>query len=83
MNGICSPEIVPFKLYGEMNPEYLVSVLKCPYVDATINAATYGVKMPRVSKETMTSLFIPIPPPNEQKQISIKLTTLLKKPLQF
>ena len=58
--GICSPEIVPFKLFGKLDPEYIVTFLKCPYVDAVINAVTYGVKMPRVGTETMTELLVPI-----------------------
>ncbi len=71
--GICSPEIVPFKLFGKLDPEYIVTFLKCPYVDAVINAVTYGVKMPRVGTETMTELLVPIPPISEQKRIVEKL----------
>ena len=71
--GICTPEIVPFKVFGKINPEYIVAFLKCPYVDAIINSVTYGIKMPRVSKETMTSLLVPIPPLSEQMRIVNKL----------
>ena len=68
-DGLCSSEIVPFSLYDRIIPEYMVAVLKCPYADAIINSVTYGVKMPRVSTETMTSLLVPIPPINEQRKI--------------
>ena len=71
--GICTPEIVPFKVFGKLNPEYIVAFLKCPYVDAVINAVTYGVKMPRVGTETMADLLVPIPPLSEQKRIVEKL----------
>jgi len=71
--GICTPEIVPFKVFGKLDPEYIVAFLKCPYVDAVINAVTYGVKMPRVGTETMTELMVPIPPLSEQKRIVEKL----------
>ena len=71
--GICTPEIVPFKVFGKLDPEYIVAFLKCPYVDAVINAVTYGVKMPRVGTETMTELLVPIPPLSEQKRIVEKL----------
>ena len=71
--GICTPEIVPFKVFGKINPEYIVAFLKCPYVDAIINSVTYGVKMPRVGTETMTNLLVPIPPLSEQTRIVDKL----------
>ena len=72
-DGICSSEIVPFSLYGGIISEYVITVLKCPYIDNFINSATYGVKMPRVSTETMSSLFIPIPSIKEQQRIVRKL----------
>ena len=55
--GICTPEIVPFRMYGEIDTEYIVNFLKSPYVDNLINSITYGVKMPRVGTGTMLSLF--------------------------
>ena len=39
-DGICTPEIVPFSLYGNILPEYIVAFLKSPYVDGVINAVT-------------------------------------------
>ncbi len=71
--GICTPEIVPFKVFGNIVPDYIVAFLKCPYVDAVINSVTYGVKMPRVGTKTMTELLVPIPPLSEQKRIVEKL----------
>ncbi len=71
--GICTPEIVPFKVFGNIVPDYIVAFLKCPYVDAVINSVTYGVKMPRVGTKTMTELLVPIPPLSEQKRIIKKL----------
>ena len=71
--GICTPEIVPFKVFGNIVPDYIVAFLKCPYVDAVINYVTYGVKMPRVGTKTMTELLVPIPPLSEQKRIVEKL----------
>lgn len=68
-DGICTPEIVPFKVYGNTYTEYIVASLKSPYVDGVINAATYGVKMPRTGTEAMTNLLVPIPPLNEQYRI--------------
>ena len=72
-DGICTPEIVPFRAYGGIDPNYIVNYLKSPYVDNLINRITYGVKMPRVGTETMTSLLVPIPPLEEQRRIVEKI----------
>ena len=76
-DGICTPEIVPFSLYGKILPEYIVAFLKSPYVDGVINAVTYGVKMPRVGTQTMTSLLLPLPPLNEQQRIVNKINEVM------
>lgn len=76
-NGISTPEIVPFSMYGKINPEYIVVVLTCPHVDFAINSVTYGVKMPRVGTETMCNLLVPLPPLDEQKRIVAKIEELL------
>lgn len=76
--GICTPEIIPFTCYGSLCNEYIVYLLKSAYVDDYINSVTFGVKMPRVSTETMTSLIIPIPPLAEQKRIVAKIEELFK-----
>ena len=72
-NGICTPEIVPFNLYGGILSEYIVIFLKSPCVDDVINSATYGVKMPRVGTQTMINLLLPLPPLNEQQRIVKKI----------
>ena len=72
-DGIWTPEIVPFRVYGGIDPSYIVNYLKSPYVDNLINSITYGVKMPRVGTETMTSLLVPIPPLEEQRRIVEKI----------
>ena len=72
-DGICTPEIVPFRVYGGIDPNYIVNYLKSPYVDNLINSITYGVKMPRVGTETMTSLLVPMPPLEEQRRIVEKI----------
>ncbi|MFW9602288.1 MAG: restriction endonuclease subunit S [Prevotella sp.] len=75
--GICTPEIIPFTCYGNICKDSIVSFLKSPYVDDYINSATFGVKMPRVSTETMTSLLVPLPPLSEQFRIDIKAKELM------
>ena len=75
-DGVCSPEIVPFSLYGSVNPYYIANVLKSPYVDSHINAITYGIKMPRVGTDTMVNLLIPLPPIHEQDRIIKEIQSL-------
>ena len=75
--GICTPEIIPFTCYGNICKDYIVSFLKSPYADDYINSATFGVKMPRVSTETMTSLLVPLPPLSEQFRIDTKAKELM------
>ena len=76
-SGICTPEIIPFTCYGDICKEYIVCLLKSSYVDDYINSVTYGVKMPRVSAETMTSLLVPLPPLSEQKRIVDKIGIIM------
>ena len=75
--GICTPEIIPFTCYGNICKDYIVSFLKSPYVDDYINSVTFGVKMPRVSMETMISLLVPLPPLSEQFRIETKTNKLM------
>lgn len=76
-DGICTPEIVPFSLYGGVSVEYIAWYLKSPYADEFINKSTYGQKMPRVGTDTMLNLLVPLPPLVEQERIVERLGQLL------
>lgn len=54
-----------------------VILLVFPYVDDYINSVTFGIKMPRVSTEIMTSLLVPLPPLSEQFRIDKKTKVLM------
>ncbi len=77
--GICTSEIVPFSCYGSIDAHYMVNFLKSPFVDDYINSTTFGIKMPRVSTETMTSLLVPLPPLSEQTRIVEKIEDIFAK----
>ena len=76
-DGICTPEIVPFSLFGNLVAEYIVAYLSSPYVDNLINAITYGVKMPRVGTDTMVNLLVAVPPLTEQERIVEKIGEIM------
>lgn len=37
-DGICTPELIPFDMIGNINPKYILCVLRSPHVDFAINA---------------------------------------------
>lgn len=78
-DGICTPELVPFKMYGGINTSYIALFLKSPYVDSEINKVTYGVKMPRVGTKTMVNFYVPLPPIEEQQRIVDRVDELMSK----
>lgn len=76
-DGVCSSELVPFYCYKQECNLYLIYLLKSSYIDYTVNNATYGMKMPRVSTDTMVNLLVPLPPLAEQKSIVAKVENYL------
>ena len=76
-SGICTPEIVPFTVYGGISAEFIVNFLKSPYVDGLVNGETYGIKMPRAGTDTMISLLVPLPPLSEQHRIVSKIEEIM------
>ena len=76
-NGITSPELIPFNIYGDSYQPFFLWYLRSPYVDSIVNSASYGVKMPRVGTETMIQLLLPLPPLAEQKRIVAKIEELM------
>ena len=41
--GICTPEIVPFTVYGGISAGYIVNFLKSPFVEGIGKGSTYGM----------------------------------------
>ncbi|MGM9580863.1 MAG: restriction endonuclease subunit S [Anaerovibrio sp.] len=76
-DGVTTPELVPFYVYGTECQRYFMWYLRSPYVDITINSVCYGTKMPRVGTDTMCNLVIPLPPLAEQKRIVARLEEIL------
>ncbi len=76
-NGICTTEILPLRIYNDINPYYLRWVLKNPTFLQYVNQLTYGVKMPRLGTEDGKNALIPVPPLAEQQRIVDKIGELM------
>ncbi len=68
-DGICTSEILPFRIYYGIVPEYLQYCLKSKYFYEYVNRLTYGVKMPRLGTEDGKKGMIPLAPLREQYKI--------------
>lgn len=96
-NGICSTDILVFRVNDELSPEFLIYLVHSdPFIKYAISTTT-GVNHPRTSWNAIKNLEIPLPPIKEQKIIAgvlslvqnairqqekaIALTTELKKAL--
>ena len=77
-DGICTSEILPFRIYYGIVPEYLQHCLKSHYFYEYVNQLTYGVKMPRLGTEDGKRGLIPLPPLVEQKRIVNKLEKIIQ-----
>ena len=77
-DGICTPEMIAFDVYADIDPNYMVFCLINSYVDKAINDRSYGVKMPRVDAPFMVNLPIPIPPLAEQKRIVSRVEEIFR-----
>ena len=73
-DGYCTTEIIPVKSYDCVIPEYLCAWLRSPFFLSYTAECCYGVKMPRLSTTDARKSIIPLPPINEQKRITQKLS---------
>ena len=76
-DGCCTTEIIPISLFAKSSPHFLQLLLMSPMFVDTINADSYGVKMPRADTAQVKSFLLPIPPKNEQQRIVEQFDKLL------
>lgn len=72
-DGYCTTEIIPLKIYGNINVRYMQLALMSPYFIEYANSCSYGVKMPRLGTQQIANALIPLPPLKEQKRIVNKI----------
>lgn len=77
-DGVCTTEILPLKLYGDLNPFYIRFTLKRIDFLKYVNSVTKGMKMPRLGTTDGQMALIPLPPLTEQIRIVQKLDGLMQ-----
>lgn len=77
-DGVCTTEILPLKLYGNLNPFYVRFTLKRIDFLKYVNSVTKGMKMPRLGTTDGQMALIPLPPLSEQNLIVQKLDILMQ-----
>lgn len=77
-DGVCTTEILPLKLYGNLNPFYVRFTLKRIDFLKYVNSVTKGMKMPRLGTTDGQMALIPLPPLAEQTRIVQKLDELMQ-----
>ncbi len=77
-DGVCTSEILPFRIYYGIIPEYLQCCLKSHYFYEYVNQLTYGVKMPRLGTEDGKKGLISVPPYKEQEKIIKKMSQIIE-----
>ena len=72
-NGISTPELISFDVFGGILPQYIVCCLLDSFTNRAIDKRSYGIKMPRIDAGFMVNLPVPVPPVSEQHYIIERL----------
>lgn len=72
-DGISTPELISFDVFGGILPQYMVFCLLDSFTNRAIDKRSYGIKMPRIDAGFMVNLPVPIPPVSEQQYIIERL----------
>lgn len=78
-NGVCTTEIVPIVLFGNISPYFFLMSLKRPSYLKYVDSLMYGVKMPRLGTGDANMSIHPLPPLAEQKRIVKKIDQLMAR----
>ena len=78
-DGICTTEIIPIKMFAELNPLFFMYNLKRRDFLDYASRCVKGMKMPRFGTEDVKLSYFPLPPLSEQLAIVSKLQTLMQK----
>lgn len=78
-DGVCTTEILPLPIYGNMNAYFLMYTLKGKHFLNYVNSKVGGMKMPRLGTDDGKMALIPLAPIEEQKEIVKKVESLKQK----
>lgn len=73
---LMSGQLLRLRPSAEVDPNYLVHYLALPRTRAWIDAHTSGSTIPSITRKTVESLPVPLPPLNVQRSIGEKLALL-------
>lgn len=76
-DGCCTPEIVPFSVFGGIDPYFIRWCMKTPAFISYADGSTYGMNLPRMGTKSAIAAPIPLPPIAEQKRIVAKVNELM------
>jgi type I restriction enzyme S subunit len=77
-DGVCTTEIIPFRCYGDFEPEYFWIMLSSPFFLEYVNARSYGMKMPRLGTDDARNAVVLLPPLAEQSRIVTRVEELMR-----
>ncbi|CAM3654564.1 restriction endonuclease subunit S [Xenorhabdus thuongxuanensis] len=75
--GVCSTEFLVFDINSSFNREFISKLLLSDGFIKTVDASTYGSKMPRANPDFILNMLLPVPPSNEQANISKYISIIL------
>ena len=78
-DGVCTTEIVPIVLFGNIDSHFFKWALKRSAFLDYVNSLMYGVKMPRLGTEQAIISVHPLPPFAEQRRIVAKINELMAR----
>lgn len=75
--GVCTTEIIPIKVYGNILPGYLRLLLKSPRFIAYANESTHGMNLPRLGTDKAINAVVELTAIAEQSRIVNKVDELI------
>lgn len=76
-SGVCTTEIIPIKVYGNILPGYLRLLLKSPRFIAYANKSTHGMNLPRLGTDKAINAVVELTAIAEQLRIVNKVDELM------
>ncbi|EOU9606369.1 restriction endonuclease subunit S [Cronobacter dublinensis] len=76
-SGVCTTEIIPIKVYGNILPGYLRLLLKSPRFIAYANESTHGMNLPRLGTDKAINALVELTAIAEQVRIVNKVDELM------